>query len=237
MLNDDRVGWCAKAPPCLVARINFSSVTYMCRAQIPTDDDDEDGGCGDGFHQQEQHIITDQQTLPFDKVCDPIMSWCSLYSSLIVIVFLRPCELNFTRMRSISYPGTRVPHHTSTSGAPSLTELSDPPGTGSYTIPYHAIPCPMIAMYTIVSRIAYHALSYHTIVNHIPTIPNHTYHQTLASYPTRLLWQPMRPNPDTLWYQDSPHDHTTGERWNMWNSKWKIQNMASNSITLVGNNI
>ena len=54
MLNDDRVGWCAKAPPCLVARINFSSVTYMCRAQIPTDDDD-DGGCSDGFHQQEDH--------------------------------------------------------------------------------------------------------------------------------------------------------------------------------------
>ena len=73
MLNDDRVGWCAKAPPCLVARINFSSVTYMCRAQIPTDDDD-DGGCSDGFHQQEQHIITDQQTLPFNKVCGPIMS-------------------------------------------------------------------------------------------------------------------------------------------------------------------
>ena len=73
MLNDDRVGWCAKAPPCLVARINFSSVTYMCRAQIPTDDDD-DGGCSDGFHQEEQHIITAQQTLPFGKVCDPIMS-------------------------------------------------------------------------------------------------------------------------------------------------------------------
>ena len=67
MLNDDRVGWCAKAPPCLVARINFSSVTYMCRAQIPTDDDD-DGGCGDGFHQEEQHIITAQQNLPFNKV-------------------------------------------------------------------------------------------------------------------------------------------------------------------------
>ena len=172
LLYDDRGGLGAKAPPCLVARINFSSVTYMCRAQIPTDDDD--GGCSNGFHQEEQHIITDHQTLPFDKVCGPIMSWCSLYSSLIAIVFLRPCELNFTRMRSIFYPGTRVPHHTSTSGAPSLTELSDPPGTGSYTIPYHAIPCPMIAMYNIVSHIAYHALSYHTIVNHIPTIPNHT---------------------------------------------------------------
>ena len=46
MLYDDRVGWGAKAPPCLVARINFSSVTYVCRVRIPAHDDDD---CDDDY--------------------------------------------------------------------------------------------------------------------------------------------------------------------------------------------
>ena len=57
MLYDDRVGWGAKAPPCLVARINFSSVTYVCRVRIPADDDcdddfvdNDDDDYDDGIH-------------------------------------------------------------------------------------------------------------------------------------------------------------------------------------------